>query len=216
MKPYGLAPPYARFARWRSRACRRSSSSSGVSVLASTGEAHEWSRRSPGFAVYFWPVALRRRLAPRVPMPRRYQGPAHVSGIPSPCATMAPLLRFAPPGCNALHVEGIPSLRGGLGRSAPAGRRMRSRAKPASTAGLRLGGSWARSSGGMSDDAGCELPRLASAIGGAQNGTQGRSRAGHPPLSSASVELRRLALDPRACNTGVYNPRELLNWGSID
>ena len=137
-------------------------------------------------------------------------------GIPSPCATMAPLLRFAPPGCNALHVEGIPSLRGGLGRSAPAGRRMRSRAKPASTAGLRLGGSWARSSGGMSDDAGCELPRLASAIGGAQNGTQGRSRAGHPPLSSASVELRRLALDPRACNTGVYNPRELLNWGSID
>ena len=44
----------------------------------------------------------------------------HLAVIPSPCATMAPLLRFAPPGCNALHVEGIPSLRGGLGCFAPA------------------------------------------------------------------------------------------------
>ena len=82
LKPFGLAPPYARFARWRSRACRRSSSSSGLSVLASTGEAQEWSRRSPGFAVYFWPVALRRRLAPRVPMPATVPGAGSRLGYP--------------------------------------------------------------------------------------------------------------------------------------
>ena len=55
----------------------------------------------------------------------------HLAVIPSPCATMAPLLRSAPPGCNALHVEGITSLRGGLGGSAPAARQpARTRQRP--------------------------------------------------------------------------------------
>lgn len=38
-------------------------------------------------------------------------GALGLSVIPSPSATMAPFPRFAPPGCNALLVEGTPSLR---------------------------------------------------------------------------------------------------------
>ena len=45
---------------------------------------------------------------------------ASVSVILPPCATMASLPRYAPPSCNALHVERIPSLRS---RSRTAGTR---------------------------------------------------------------------------------------------
>jgi len=50
------------------------------------------------------------------------------------------------------------------------------------------------------------LPWLTNAPRTARDGTRMPSPAGHPPLSSALPNSRRLVLDPRVCNTGVYNP----------
>ena len=56
---------------------------------------------------------------------------------------------------------------------------------------------------------GCELQRLARSAAEIRDGILQLQLAGHPPSSSASVEPRRLAPDPRACNTGVYNPHHI-------